>query len=516
MIFALDFKLKRNVFIHSKTCKLMKIKLLSVTLLFVGLISANAENHPTMHGNEIVATGGFIQTPISNVDYVTSGRNNNNGPDFTVAAANTVNAVVHVMTKLNPSPQSMGNNMQQDPFFGFFFGIPNQPHQVEPQMASGSGVIISTDGYIVTNNHVIEGSDNIQVVLNDKRTFDATVVGTDPNTDLALLKINSKDLTTIVFGNSDDLKVGQWVLAVGNPFNLTSTVTAGIVSAKGRNINIISSKMPIESFIQTDAAINPGNSGGALVNTRGELIGINTAIASETGTYNGYGFAIPVSIVSKVVADLKQYGEVQRAVLGVTIRDIDADFAKEKGLKTLQGAYVSGFSDPSAAMDAGIKEGDVIFKVNSTLVNSVADLQDQIGRCHPGEKISITYNRKGNDKTVDVILRNASGGTKLVKNKGIEALNASFEEINNTLKDQLHLSGGVQIVGLEKTSILAQAGVKKGLIIIKMNNQPVRTISDLQNIVKDINNASAKDNGLFITGVYPDGEVAYYAIDMSK
>ncbi len=496
----------------------MKMKAVSVILLFGGFISANAATQTALHEKTIVAKGGFIQTPISNVDYVTSDKNGGGGPDFTVAAANTVNAVVHVMTKINSSPQEMGSGMQQDPFFNFFFGpnMPNNPRQMGPEMASGSGVIISTDGYIVTNNHVINGATNIQVVLNDKRTFDATVVGADPNTDLALLKIDAKNLPTIVFGNSDNLKVGQWVLAVGNPFNLTSTVTAGIVSAKGRNINIISSKMPIESFIQTDAAINPGNSGGALVDTRGLLVGINTAIASETGTYDGYGFAIPVSIVSKVVADLKKYGVVQRAVLGVTIHDITADFAKQKNLKTLEGAYVAGVSDQSAAMDAGIKEGDVIVKVNDVPIKSVAELQDQISRFHPGDKVSVTYNRDGKDNTVDVTLRNASGGTKLVKNKGIEELGASFEEINNTLKQQLNLSGGVQVVGLQDKSMLAIAGVKKGLVIVKINNQPVHSISELQDIVKNINNGSSRDRGLFITGIYPNGEVAYYAIDMSK
>ncbi|MGC9151573.1 MAG: Do family serine endopeptidase [Microbacter sp.] len=493
----------------------MKLKALSVIWLCMGLMSLHAENK-VPNEKEIIAEGGFIQTPITKVDYVTSDRNNNvGGPDFTVAAAHTVNAVVHVMTKITPSAQQMGN-MPQDPFFNFFFGIPNGPRQMEPQMASGSGVIISTDGYIVTNNHVIEGSDNIQVVLNDKRKFDATVVGTDPNTDLALLKIDAKDLPTITYGNSDELKVGQWVLAVGNPFNLTSTVTAGIVSAKGRNINIISSKMPIESFIQTDAAINPGNSGGALVNTNGELVGINTAIASQTGTYDGYGFAIPVNIVKKVVADLKKYGVVQRAVLGVTIQDINADLAKQKNLKTLNGAYIAGVSEPGAAKDAGIKEGDVIVKINSTPVNSVSDLQSQISQFQPGDKITVTLNRDGEIKTVDVTLRNAAGGTKLVKNQGIESLGASFEEIGSTLKQQLNISGGVQVVGLQEKSILAQAGVKKGLVIVKINNQPVRTISELQAIVNNINNASARDRGLFITGVYPNGEVAYFAIDLSK
>ena len=260
--------------------------------------------------------------------------------DFTVAAELSVHAVVHVKTKTPMKVQQFGG-FQNDPFFDYFFGRP-QPNQRAPkeevpmQEGVGSGVIITNDGYIVTNNHVVDGSSDIEVTLNDKRTFKAKLIGTDPNTDLALIKIDAEKLPVIAFGNSDSLKVGQWVLAVGNPFNLTSTVTAGIVSAKARNINIINSQMKIESFIQTDAAVNPGNSGGALVNTQGELVGINTAIASQTGSYAGYSFAIPVSIVQKVVSDIRQYGVVQRAVLGIEIRDIDSQFAKDKKLKTLR------------------------------------------------------------------------------------------------------------------------------------------------------------------------------------
>jgi serine protease Do len=409
----------------------------------------------------------------------------------------------------------MGNSsMQNDPFFDFFFGPGNgTPRQMEPQMASGSGVIISTDGYIVTNNHVINESDNIQVVLNDKRTFTATVVGSDPNTDIALLKIDAKDLPTVVFGNSDELKVGEWVLAVGNPFNLTSTVTAGIVSAKARDINIISSDLRIEAFIQTDAAINPGNSGGALVNTKGELVGINTAIASQTGSYAGYGFAVPVSIVSKVVADIKQYGTVQRAVMGVSIRDIDDDWAKEKKIKRLEGVYVGGVTDRSAAMEAGIKEGDVITKIDNITVKSASELQEQVGRHRPGDKINVTYVRAEKEQTVNVTLRNRQGDTGVVKNKGIEALGASFEEVSDELKQKLRISGGVQIVGLQKSSLLSQAGVQKGLVILKINNKSVRKVSDVESIVNANNTAGEQDRALFITGIYPNGKVAYYAID---
>jgi serine protease Do len=281
--------------------------------------------------------------------------------DFTLAAELSVHAVVHVKTKTPVQQMQMQQfGFPNDPFFQYFFGQPGQrqPRQQEEPMqeASGSGVIISSDGYIVTNNHVVDKSKEIEVTLNDKRTFKAKLVGADPNTDIALLKIDADKLPVILFGNSDSLKVGQWVLAVGNPFNLTSTVTAGIVSAKARNINIINSQMKIESFIQTDAAVNPGNSGGALVNTKGELVGINTAIASQTGSYAGYSFAVPVSIVKKVVADIRQYGVVQRAMLGVEISDINDKLAKEKGLKSLEGAYVGKVSDNSAAKKAGIKE----------------------------------------------------------------------------------------------------------------------------------------------------------------
>ena len=493
----------------------MKMKTLSTVLLSTCFFVASAQNSTSKHGKEIVANGGFKQTPISNATYVI-GRSAAAFPDFTVAAENTVNAVVHVKTKIQP--KSFGNgNLQNDPFFDFFFGPGNgTPRQIEPQMASGSGVIISTDGYIVTNNHVVSESDNIQVVLNDKRTFTATVVGSDPNTDIALLKIDAKELPTVVFGNSDDLKIGEWVLAVGNPFNLTSTVTAGIVSAKARNINIIASDLRIEAFIQTDAAINPGNSGGALVNTKGELVGINTAIASQTGSYAGYGFAVPVSIVSKVVADIKQFGTVQRAMMGVKIRDIDDDFAKEKKIKMLEGVYVDEVTDRSAAMEAGIKVGDVITKINEIAVKSASELQEQVGRHRPGDKISVTYLREDKEKTVTVMLRNRQGDTGLIKNKGIEALGASFEEVSDELKQKLHISGGVQIVGLQKSSLLSQAGVQKGLVILKINNKPVRKVSDVESVVNANNSAGEQDRALFISGIYPNGKVAYYAIDPNR
>ncbi len=316
--------------------------------------------------------------------------------DFTYAAEKTINAVVHVKTTYNIRQQS------SDPLLEFFFGRPLQ-QQPLVQQASGSGVIISQDGYIVTNNHVIAKARDIQVVLNDKRTYSATLVGTDPNTDIALLKIEDTNLPWVEFGNSDSLRVGEWVLAIGNPFNLTSTVTAGIVSAKARNINIIDSDMKIESFIQTDAAVNPGNSGGALVNTHGQLVGINTAIASQTGSYTGYSFAVPITIVNKVVCDLKMYGTVQRGLMGIQIADITDEMKKTLNLTTMQGVYVGNVIQGSAAAKAGLQIGDVIISIDGRSISSTAELQETVGRHRPGDTIQVQYIRKG--QTYQTILQ---------------------------------------------------------------------------------------------------------------
>ena len=316
--------------------------------------------------------------------------------DFTQAAERSVEAVVHVKTKYY-------RQQYVDPFYHFFFGRPQQSQQPSA-MASGSGVILSNDGYIVTNNHVIEDANEIEVVLNDKRTFTAQLIGTDPNTDLALLKIEATNLPTIEIGNSDDLRVGEWVLAVGNPFNLTSTVTAGIVSAKARSINILNSDMKIESFIQTDAAVNPGNSGGALVNTRGELVGINTAIASQTGSYAGYAFAIPTAIMQKVVADLRQYGTVQRALLGIRMLDITQQVKDQLSLESMEGVYVGEVISGSAADKAGMKAGDVIVQVDGRPINASSQLQEQIGRKNPGDQITILVRRGHRSVSLQVTL----------------------------------------------------------------------------------------------------------------
>jgi len=438
--------------------------------------------------------------------------------DFTVAAELSVHAVVHVKTKTPQKIQQFGGGFPNDPFFQYFFGQPQQrPQQETPmQEASGSGVIITKDGYIVTNNHVVDQTAEIEVTLNDKRTFKAKVIGADPNTDIALIKIDAHDLPIIAFGNSDSLKVGEWVLAVGNPFNLTSTVTAGIVSAKARNINIINSQMKIESFIQTDAAVNPGNSGGALVNTRGELVGINTAIASQTGSYAGYSFAVPVSIVQKVIADIRKFGVVQRAVMGVEISDINDKLAKDKNLKTLEGAYVGKVNENSAAQKAGVKEGDIIKNVNGVDVKSVAELQEQIGRYRPGDKITISILRDNKEQKLNVELKNRQGSTGIVSAQtSEEVLGATYKELTDRTKQQLGIDFGVEVKTLSKGK-LADQGIKPGFIILKINNQPIRKSEDIQSAYDAVINNGDQEKVLWITGVYPNGKTTYFAINLAE
>ncbi len=438
--------------------------------------------------------------------------------DFTHVAEKSVNGVVHVKTKKMQQQSPIGRGFRQDPFFEYFFGQPRmQQRAPQPILGSGSGVIISNDGYIVTNNHVIEGADEIEVILNDKRSFEATLIGRDPNTDVALLKIDAEDLSVIRFGDSDALKVGEWVLAVGNPFNLTSTVTAGIVSAKARNINIINAEMKIESFIQTDAAVNPGNSGGALVNTSGELVGINTAIASQTGSYAGYSFAVPVSIVSKVVSDLKEFGEVQRAILGVTISDITDELAEEKSIKTLEGAYVRGVAENSAAEEAGIEEGDIIVSVNKKKVKSVSELTEQIARYSPGDKITVTILRKNKEEILKIELKNKKGSTDLVKPLNLQDLGASFEEVRDEkINGGFYVKSGLKVVQVMKKGKIAHAGIQKGFIVVKINNKPVKEVADIEAAIKAVDNSIDKDNVLFVSGIYPNGRSGYYAINLEQ
>ena len=409
-----------------------------------------------------------------------------------------------------------------DPF-EYFFGFGGrggfQRPQQQPRVGAGSGVIISTDGYIITNNHVIDGADELEVTLNDNRKFPAKIIGADPTTDIALIKIEATDLPTIPFGDSEKLKVGEWVLAVGNPFNLTSTVTAGIVSAKSRG-NIGpggKDRSKIESFIQTDAAVNPGNSGGALVNTKGELVGINTAIYSETGNFAGYSFAVPISIAGKVANDLKQFGTVQRAVLGVLIQDPQyvPDAEKEK-VKVFEGAYVGGFAERSSAKEAGIEKGDVIVAVNGVKIKSSSALQEQISKYRPGDKVELTINRNGSTKKFTVELRNAQGSTKVVKGgDSAEVMGAAFKALNDEQKRKLGVSYGIEVTGLTSGK-LKDAGIKKGFIIMIVNNQKISAPEDLEKIVESILQGRTEDQGLFIKGFYPNGRTKYYAIDLAE
>ncbi|SHF72676.1 Do family serine endopeptidase [Dysgonomonas macrotermitis] len=449
-------------------------------------------------------------------------------PDFTKAAESTVHAVVHIKSTVKPTAQESRRGRQQmiDPF-EYFFGFGDRGGQdfgygtPKPSVGFGSGVIISNDGYIITNNHVIDKATEIEITMNDNSKYTAKLVGADPTTDIALLKIEGKEFPYIPFGNSDNLKVGEWVLAVGNPFNLTSTVTAGIVSAKGRG-NIGQGQggdMTIQSFIQTDAAINPGNSGGALVNTDGQLVGINTAIYSQTGNFAGYGFAVPISIAGKVVADIKEYGTVQRAVLGVMISDVavaeEASPEKAKNLKVKEGAFVGGFAERSPAKEAGVTEGDVITAVNNTKVRNVGELQEQVNRYRPGDKVDLTIDRYGSQKKITVELKNSSGNTSVVKKTdGLAIIGAAFKELTPEQKKQYGVSYGVQVAGVDNGGRFKKEGIEKGFIIMKINNQSVSSSEEAESIIQSV--GKSQDKGLFISGFYPNGRTRYYAIDLGE
>lgn len=450
-------------------------------------------------------------TPAQLTNYTKSNAGNVNTPSFVESAEKTVNSVVHIKTIVEQR-----NNLAYDPFQDWFFG--GRQRQPNVMQGSGSGVIISQDGYIVTNNHVINEASKIEVVLNDKRTYVAEVIGTDPNTDLALLKIKEKELPFVNYGNSDDVKVGEWVLAVGNPFNLNSTVTAGIVSAKGRNINILEHNAqggnlaPIESFIQTDAAVNPGNSGGALVNPNGELVGINTAIASNNGSYQGYSFAIPVNLVKKVVSDLIEFGNVQRAFIGLSINDIDAKFAEEKRIKQMRGAYVNGLTENGAGETAGIKMGDIVTKVENVEIKGTSELLEQIGKFRPSDKINVTVIRDEKELVIPVVLKNKENSLGIIKKPevfraSVNSLGAEFEEINAKELTRLNLQGGVKISKLEAGK-LANAGIKEGFIITSIDKKKVSNLKDIQNMLEN------KTGGVLIEGIYPNGMRAYYGFGL--
>lgn len=429
-------------------------------------------------------------------------------PDFVEVSELVTPTVVHILTLVE---QKQMEQIPMDPF-GFFRQLPQGP-----QSGSGSGVIISSDGYIVTNNHVIDNASKIKVVLNDKRQYDATLIGRDPNTDMALIRIDEKNLPFAVVGNSDEVKVGQWVLAVGNPFNLNSTVTAGIVSAKGRNLNLLrdpsrpESQYSIESFIQTDAAVNPGNSGGALVSSEGKLIGINTAIASTTGQYAGYAFAVPSNLMRKIIDDLLKYGEVQRGFIGVQIQDVTAELADKEGLKDVKGVFVSKFSENSAAQDAGIKEGDVIISIDDVVVNTVSELQEQIGKRSPGNKVKVVVVRNGAEKMFMVTLRNRDGKTSIDVKEKVETnkvLDTEFESVSRQDRLNLHITNGVRVKRVGEKSVLKKHGVPNGFIITVINKIPMSTVADVKKALEGTR------GGVLIEGLTPDGTKGYYGFGL--
>lgn len=436
--------------------------------------------------------------------------------DLTEAAEKTVHGVVHIKSTVKSRTQTY----QEIPdIFDYMFGArPRQrQYQTQPQVGYGSGVILTSDGYIVTNNHVIEKADEIQVTLNDNRVFDATLVGADVNSDLALLKIEGDEFPVVPMGNSDDLKLGEWVLAVGNPFNLTSSVTAGVVSAKSRRIGIYDAEGSIEAFIQTDAAINMGNSGGALVNVRGELVGINAALESPTGTYAGYGFAIPTTIVKKVVADLKEYGSVQRAILGIIGKDLSSvlqlEENKNKDFGSIDGVYIVELTDGGGALAAGIEEGDVITAIDGKKVKTMTELQETVVQYRPGDKVTVTLLRNKKEKKVEVELKNSRGNTDIVKQADMEVLGAVFQEVPEQTRRQLNIGYGMQISNV-KNGLMKDAGIQKGYIILKINNKQIRSIDDIEQAYKEA--TDSPDQVLFITGVYPSGRRANYAVNLSE
>jgi len=463
------------------------IVILLLTALFLHYSGTESNKRPKQTASELNGQ----QIPVHRTNYLIAQE-----ADFVKAAEKSVNAVVHIKTEISVRTSSY------EDFFGpfkYYFGYPNRTNTY---VAFGSGVIISPDGYIVTNNHVVEGADKVTVTFNDKREMEATIVGTDPATDLALIKVDADDLVYLTFGDSDKVKVGEWVLAVGNPFNLTSTVTAGIVSAKARNIDILGGHSSIESFIQTDAVVNRGNSGGALVNTDGELVGINAAIASHTGVYEGYSFAIPANIVHKVVNDLMAYGKIQRAYMGVQIKDIDAAFADELGMDNVKGIYVAGVVENGGAYEAGIREGDIILSVNGMDINTVSELMGAVGQHNPGEVVKVKIKRDHENYTYDVTLKNEDGNTGIVKPADVfhnDLLGASLVKISGEDKSDLGIKSGLKVTEIDD-GFLASGGITEGFIITEINGENVDSEDSLKEAL------SEKKSGVVrLKGIYPNG-----------
>lgn len=478
-----------------------------------GVIEFNKQTTKESSGVTVVDS-----VPGSHVLYTADNEGNIKPLDFTETSKKVLDAVVHI--KSTQTGAFYGNQKARelpDPFkefFGDMFkGQSPEGMQSQPRVGTGSGVIINDKGYIVTNNHVIDNADEIEVTLYDNESYKATVIGTDPTTDLALLQIKADNLKTMSLVNSDDVEVGEWVLAVGNPLGLNSTVTAGIISAKARNIHINKDKFAVESFIQTDAAINPGNSGGALVNLDGNLVGINTAIASTTGTYTGYGFAVPSNIVTKVVEDLLKYGNVQRGMLGVSIRTMDSNLAKEKDVDFTKGVWVEQVGEGSGADEAGVKSGDVILGVDGMETNSSPRLQEIIAGKRPGDKVVLLVNRGGNEKELEVTLQNSEGGTGIIKKEKKEVFNllgADFENLDKDLAKKLNLDGGVQVNKLYPGKIKQETQMREGFIITHIDGKKVTDIDDVADILE------GKKGGVMLEGIYEDGSKYYYAFGLNS
>ncbi|WP_018341410.1 Do family serine endopeptidase [Cytophaga aurantiaca] len=485
-----------------------KIGILVVIASIFGGITALTGYHYFVKSNEFTTIESMQQRATFANFSDTAGLSVPAGLNFIYAAELTTPAVVHIKTTY--MPETTRPNTRDEELFRYYYGDPYENYN-QPREASGSGVIVTAGGYIVTNNHVVEKASKIQVVLNDKRTYDAKLIGTDPTTDLALIKIEGENLPYITYGNSDNVRVGEWVLAVGNPFNLTSTVTAGIISAKTRSINLLRDKdnMAIESFLQTDAVVNPGNSGGALVNLRGELIGINTAIASPTGAYAGYSFAVPVALVKKVIDDIMNYGQVQRGLLGVVIQDMTTTLAKEKSLDFITGVYVSGVNQGSAADLGGIKEGDIITKINDINIGATTQLQEVVARYRPGDKLKVRYIRKGTTGEANVVLKNKLGDMAIVPkgdNSVKTKLGADLQPVSGGEMSVLEISGGAKVAKIFSGK-LKEAGVREGFIITSIDKKPVSSPEDVIRILEETTNG-----GILMEGIYPNGKKEFYGI----
>ena len=440
------------------------------------------------------------QTPMEGARFRTVNLSQDNWPDFTYAAESAVDAVVYVKVTSTQTMQQTPNSI-----FDFFFGLPQQgaPQQRE-RVGSGSGVIIRKDGYIVTNNHVIDGATKIEVTLNNNQKYPATLVGTDPATDIALLKIEADGLPVVPFGDSDKLRLGEWVIAIGSPYDLRSTITAGIVSAKGRSMPNYTGEFKIESFIQTDAAVNPGNSGGALVDKAGNLVGINTAIVSQTGSYTGYSFAVPVNIVKKIVYDLMDYGAVQRAVLGIVMQEIDDKIAEDLKLSSRKGVYIVEVSKSGAADKAGIKAGDVLVAIDSVMLTNAASVQEAVSRFSPGDEAVVTVIRDGKEKKLDVVFKGSSqeNGTK-ADDGSVAFYGSSIKAADPETLDKMGLKSGVEIVELGPGKLM-EAGAVEGFIIQYVNDHPVKTPEEIIEIVKK------SKRTIFIEGMTPSGRTGYF------